>query len=107
VDANREVNMQNRMPSRRRQPPGANAGRQGNTVPQQGETQQRSPRMPHERDESADGQAAGEPSGQRVGRAGHDALEQGQVDTDKGPALDATYDKVREGTQDPVKKFRP
>jgi hypothetical protein len=101
VDANREVNMQNRMPSRRRQPPGANAGRQGNTMPQ------RSPRMPHERDESADGQAAGEPSGQRVGRAGHDALEQGQVDTDKGPALDATYDKVREGTQDPVKKFRP
>jgi hypothetical protein len=99
--------MQNRMPSRRRQPPGAKASPQGNTVPAQGETQQRAPRMPHERDESADSQAAGEPSGQRVGQAGHDALEQGQVDTDKGPALDATYDKVREGTPDPVKKFRP
>ena len=30
-----------------------------------------------------------------------------QVDTDKGPVLDATYDKVREGTKDPAKKFRP
>jgi hypothetical protein len=98
--------MQNRMPSRRR-PPGANPSRHGDTVPAQGETQQRSPRMPHERDESADSQAAGEPSGQRLGRIGHDALEQGQVDTDKGPVLDATYDKVREGTKDPAKKFRP
>jgi hypothetical protein len=63
--------------------------------------------MPHKRDESADSQGADEPSARRVGEAGHDALEQGQVDTDKGPALDATYDKVREGTKDPVKKFRP
>ena len=98
--------MQNRMPSRRRQP-GSERSRQGNTVPAQGETQQRAPRMPHERDESADSQAAGEASARRIGRAGQEALEQGQVDTDKGPALDATYDKVREGTKDPVKKFRP
>jgi hypothetical protein len=107
VDRDQEAIMQNRMPSRRRQPPEAERTRQGNTVPAQGETQQRTPRMPHERDESADSQAAGEPSGQRMGRAGQEALEQGQVDTDKGPALDATYDKVREGTKDPVKKFRP
>jgi hypothetical protein len=99
--------MQNRMPSRRRPVAGAPAGRQANTVPVQGETQQRSPRLPHEREESADSQAAQEPSGQRMARAGRDAVEQGQVDTDKGPALDATYDKVREGTKDPVKKFRP
>jgi len=98
--------MHNRMPSRTRQP-GAGPERQGDTLPAQGETQQRSPRMPHERDESADSQAAAEPSARSVGQAGHDALEQGQVDTDKGPAMDAAYDKVREGTRNPVKKFRP
>jgi hypothetical protein len=63
--------------------------------------------MPHERDESADSQAAGEPSARGVGQAAHDAVEQGQVDTSKGEALDATYDKLREGAPDPVKKFRP
>jgi hypothetical protein len=80
---------------------------QGNTLPVQGETQEGVPRMPHERDESVDSQAAGEPSGQGLGRAGHDDLERGVVDTDKGPALDQAYDKVRQGTPDPVKKFRP
>jgi len=97
--------MHNRMPSRRRQTP--DSSRQGNTVPIQGETQQRSPRMPHERDESADSQSAGEASGKRIGERAREDLEQGQVDTDKGPALDATYDKVREGTRNPQKKFRP
>jgi hypothetical protein len=63
--------------------------------------------MPHERDESSDSQAAGEPSGQRLGELARKDLEQGRVDTDKGPALDATYDKLREGTKDPAKKFRP
>jgi hypothetical protein len=99
--------MQNRIPSRRHQPPGASAQRQGNTVPAQGETQQRSPRMPHERDESADSQAADEPSGRRMGQVSHDAVEQGQVDTSKGEALGATYDKLREGAESPEKKFRP
>ena len=99
--------MHNRMPSRRRQAPDSTPGRRGNTVPAQHETQQRTPRMPHERDESADSQAAGEPSGERVGKAALHDLEQGQVDTDKGPAMDAAYDKVREGAKDPVKKFRP
>jgi hypothetical protein len=95
------------MSSRRRPVPGSGgSSRQGDTVPVQGETQQRAPRMPHERDESADGQAASEPSGQRMGRAAHDDLERGLVDTDKGPALDQAYDKVREGTKNPVKKFR-
>jgi hypothetical protein len=94
------------MPSRRRQP-GGTPTRQGDTVPVQGQTQQRSPRMPHERDESADSQSAGEPSARSVGAQAHQDLAQGQVDTDKGPALDAAYDKVREGAKDPVKKFRP
>ena len=42
--------MQNRMPSRRRK---------GNTVPAQGQTQERVPRLPHEHDESADSQRSG------------------------------------------------
>lgn len=79
---------------------------QGETVPVQGEKQQRSPRLPHERDESAGSQAAAEPSGQRMGRIAHDDLAEGQVDTDKGPVLDATYDKVREGASQPVKQLR-
>ena len=99
--------MHNRMPSRRRRSPESAAGHQGNTVPAQGETQQPSPRMPHERDESADSQAAGEASGRSMAQKARNDLEEGRVDTDKGPALDATYDKVREGAKDPVKKFRP
>src|SRR5687767_9663887 len=79
----------------------------GNTVPVQGETQERAPRMPHERDESADSQGASEPSGQRMGRIAHDDIERGVVDTDKGPVLDQAYDKVREGADDPTKKFSP
>jgi hypothetical protein len=79
----------------------------GNTVPVQGETQERVPRMPHERDESADSQGTSEPSSQRIGRIAHDDIERGVVDTDKGPVLDQTYDKVREGADDPDKKFSP
>jgi hypothetical protein len=90
--------MQNRMPSRKRH---------GNTVPLQGETQERSPRAPHEHDESADSQAQDEPSSQRVGQAAREDVERGVVDTDTGPVLDQTYDKVREGADDPLKKFSP
>jgi hypothetical protein len=80
---------------------------EGQTLPVQGESQQGVPRMPHERDESADSQSANEPSARAVGQAAHDDLQRGLVDTDKGPALDKAYDKVREGATDPVKKFRP
>jgi hypothetical protein len=99
--------MHNRMPSRPRRKANRSPGGQGNTVPVQGETEQGAPRMPHEHDESADSQAAGEASGKRMGERAREDLEQGQVDTDKGPALDAAYDKVREGTRNPQKKFRP
>ena len=68
---------------------------QGNTIPEQGETQERVPRMPHERDESASSQAPAEASGRRMGRIAHDSLREGQRDTDKGPVLDATYHEVR------------
>jgi hypothetical protein len=98
--------MHNRMPSRKRNPAERTAT-QGQTVPVQGETQNKVPRQPNDRDESADSQAAGEPTGRRIGAIAHDDLAQGQVDTDKGPVLEAAYDKVREGASDPEKKFRP
>ena len=80
---------------------------QGNTLPAQGQTQEPVPRTPNERDESADSQGAQEASGQRIGQQAHDDVERGLVDTDKGPALDAAYDRVRTGASDPVKKFLP
>ena len=45
-------------------PPSRHAARQGQTLPQQGETQaqERVPRAPHERDESADSQSSDEPA---------------------------------------------
>ena len=78
----------------------------GNTIPVLGEEQQPAPRQPHERDQSADSQKAGEPSGKRMGALAHRDIEQGRVDTDKGPVLDATYDKLREGASQPEKRFR-
>ena len=99
--------MHNRMPSRRRKDAAGKGPRQGNTTPIQGKTQQRVPRAPHERDESADSQAASEPSGQRMAQAAQEDVERGVVDTDKGPVLDDAYDKVREGSVDPEKKFSP
>jgi hypothetical protein len=79
---------------------------EGETTPVQGETQKRSPKQPHERDESAASQAADEPSMRRIGEIAHDDIAQGQVDTDRGPVLDKTYDKVREGASQPVKQRR-
>lgn len=96
--------MHNRLTSRKR--PDADANK-GNTVPAQGETQEPVPRLPHERDESADSQAAQEQSGERVGKQAHEDIERGLVDTDKGPVLDETYEKVRDGAIDPLRKYGP
>jgi hypothetical protein len=82
------------------------SSKQGDTVPVQGDKQQRSLRMPHERDESADGQAGSEPTAKRVGTIAHADVAQGRVDTGTGPVLDKTYDKVREGASQPVKRKR-
>lgn len=51
---------------------------------------QRSPRLPHERDESSDSQPGGDSDG--VIKQAHDDLERGLVDTDRGPVLDRTYE---------------
>ena len=78
----------------------------GNTSTAQGENQHEVPRMPHERDESADSQPSNEPSHRRVGRKGQADAERGVADTTKGAELDATYDRLREDLPDGEKKFR-
>ncbi|HEY1231356.1 MAG TPA: hypothetical protein VGF26_28980 [Ramlibacter sp.] len=83
------------------------AAGKGNTSMAQGEKQRPVPRMPHERDESADQQPTTEPSNARVGRAAQADAERGVADTSKGAELDATYDKLREDLPDGGKKFRP
>lgn len=99
--------MHNRMSSRPRQSAGSSRSRHGDTLPVQGETQDRLPRAPHERDESADSQGSSEPSQPRMAQAAREDIERGVVDTDKGPVLDQVYDKVRESADDPGKKFSP
>jgi len=97
--------MQNRTP--RSGDEKADAIRQGNTIPVQGEKQQRVPRAPHEHDESSDSQRASDPSARAIGEAAREDIERGVVDTDKGPVMDETYDRVRDGADDPIKKFSP
>ena len=82
-------------------------GKGGDTQMQQGETQRPVPRMPHERDESADAQAKAEPSQDHIGRVATKDADRGVADTTKGAELDATYDKLREDLPDGQKKFRP
>jgi hypothetical protein len=101
------------MPERRTDPPDPGAGndkpeaRRGNTTMAQGETQEAVPRMPHERDESADSQTRMEPSNRRMGEKAQADAERGVADTSKGAELDATYDQLREDLPDGEKKFRP
>jgi hypothetical protein len=99
--------MQKRPPNRPHDDKAKGRDRQGNTLPVQGDKQQRVPRAPHERDESADSQAASDPSARSVGQAAREDVERGVVDTDKGPVMDETYDRVREGADDPLKKLSP
>lgn len=49
------------------------------------------PRLPHEHDESADSQAAGQPS-ERMRKAQAD-IEAGVVDTDRGVPMEELYDR--------------
>lgn len=69
--------------------------RQGQTLPAQGPAQNPAPRLPHERDESADSQASAEPAGQRLGKIAHDDAKSGRADTGRGPPADAAYRKVK------------
>lgn len=101
------------MRERMTDPPGTGPGTdqpavgKGNTTTAQGENQHAVPRMPHERDESADEQPRMEPSNERVGRAAQADAERGVADTSKGDELDATYDKLREDLPAGEKQLRP
>ncbi|MCW5659586.1 MAG: hypothetical protein KIT60_17945 [Burkholderiaceae bacterium] len=48
----------------------------------------REPRLPHDRDESADSQVKGAPGTQSIGRRAYDDVKAGRVDTDRGPVLE-------------------
>lgn len=66
----------------------------GNTKVEQGGDS--APRLPHERDQSSDSQEAQDGQPSEVGRKGHDDIERGTVDTDRGPVTDRVYnDKVK------------
>ena len=69
--------------------------RQGQTTSAQGGTQEKVPRLPNERDESADSQQAGEISAQQIGKIAHADMENGTQDTGKGPEMDAAYKKTK------------
>lgn len=81
------------MKEERHQPPPPSGG---NTEIAQGENQAPKARQPHERDESADSQAAENSSMDYVGAIAHDDVVEGQPDTEKGPVLDATYHRLRQ-----------
>jgi hypothetical protein len=66
----------------------------GNTKIEQGGDS--APRLPHEHDQSSDSQEAQDGQPPEVGRRGHDDIERGTVDTDRGPVADRVYnDKVK------------
>jgi hypothetical protein len=69
----------------------------GRTTPAQGETgtPQKVPRLPHERDQSADSQERGEASGKKMGEQAHKDIERGLVDTSKGTEMDRAYRQVK------------
>jgi hypothetical protein len=71
----------------------------GNTVTAQGEDQVPKARQPHERDESADSQAADSDSIRHMGAVAHDAATSAQQDTTKGKELDATYHQLQQSSE--------
>lgn len=82
------------------------AGR-NNTHVAQGEDQTPRPRLPHERDESADQQGGDDETLRAKAELGRRDLERGVTDTSKGAELDATYDRLRADLPDGDKQFRP
>ncbi len=77
---------------------------EGTTSTAQGGTQQPAPRLPHERDESADSQAPGHPAADRVGQLAHDDVVHGVADTSRSVETDQTYHRLREGAPEGRKK---
>jgi hypothetical protein len=61
-------------------------------------------RLPHERDEAPDAQNT---KPRKVMKQAASDIERGLVDTDKGPPMQETYERQREKTPDPDRKFSP
>ncbi|MCW7536378.1 hypothetical protein OOT46_00730 [Aquabacterium sp. A7-Y] len=57
----------------------------------------RNPRLPHERDESADSQDQQQPQQDEVMQQAHDDVERGLVDTDRGTVMDKVYNEKLKG----------
>jgi len=49
------------------------------------------PRLPHERDESADSQVQGNTQSEEIGRKALEDIRAGRVDTDRGPVLEELF----------------
>ena len=64
------------------------------------------PRLPNERDESADSQAGGTPGAQAKGRQALRDLERGLADTSMAPVTDRTYRRVK-GSDEPGEPAAP
>lgn len=54
-------------------------------------TEQSSPRLPHERDQSADSQPRHSHAARQQGEQAHDDATSGQQDTDRAPVTDQVY----------------
>ena len=67
----------------------------GETIPVQGEQQERAPSAPHERDESAQSQESSEPTGKAIGELGRRDVERGVQDTTKQAEMDRAYDRQK------------
>lgn len=89
--------MNQRMQDEREQP--APKPSEGDTVSAQGDRQAPRARTPNERDESADSQAGDNPQARRKGEMAHDDVMDGQQDTSKAQEMDATYHRVRQGSE--------
>ena len=85
--------MTRRYPRLRRANPRGNTARRSDAGDRQPDVQGDAPRLPHERDESAD-QAPAEVDA-AVAQAGRDVA-RGLVDTDRGPAMDAVYRQLKD-----------
>ncbi len=84
-----------RAPRRDTAPPEPAGHPHGKTAAAQGELQEPVPRMPHERDESADEQAPQRPP-DLVGRLAHEDARRGRPDTSRASQSDETYHRLRQ-----------
>lgn len=81
----------NRRPPRR--PPGDDPPETGRPIPPARGDGADEPALPHDRDESADPDNAGQAPVDPVIRQAHSDVHRGLVDTDRGPPMNDTYTK--------------